>query len=259
MPRWRWIDKAEFCTAKKKKSRVSAIFNGRPVTETGAPSILAGRFGPEVPLPAKRRDHAPIVYSYEGLTPVVPDTSFVHPTAVLIGDVIVGEHCYIGPGASLRGDLGRLTIGDGSNVQDNCVLHSFPGKDVILEPDSHVGHGVVLHGCIVRRNALIGMNSVIMDGAEIGEDSFVAAMTFVRSEFRVPPRTLVAGIPAKVLRELTDEEIAWKGEGTREYQQLAARSLASCRVTAALERAEPNRPRHPKSATKPLAEQRKSS
>ena len=205
----------------------------------------------------ERRDNAPIVYTYEGLTPVVARTSFVHPSAVLIGVVIVGKHCYIGPGASLRGDLGRLTVGDGSNVQDNCVLHCFPGKDVLLEPDSHIGHGAVLHGCTIRRNVLVGMNAVIMDGAEIGEDSFVAAMAFVRSEFQVPPRTLVAGIPAKILRELTDDEIAWKGEGTREYQQLAVRSLASCRATAALEAVEPNRPRHPKSGTKPLRERRK--
>lgn len=205
----------------------------------------------------KRRDNAPTVYSYEGLTPVVHRTSFVHPTAVLIGDVIIGQHCYIGPGASLRGDLGRLTVGDGSNVQDNCVLHSFPGKDVILEPDSHIGHGAVLHGCTTRRNALVGMNSVIMDGAVIGEDSFVAAMTFVQSEFQVPPRTLVAGIPAKILRELTDDEIAWKGQGTKEYQRLAVRSLASCQAAAALETPEPERARHPKSDTKPLAERRK--
>ena len=170
---------------------------------------------------------------------------------------MIGESCYIGPGASLRGDLGRLMIGNGSNVQDNCVVHSFPGKDVILEPDSHIGHGAVLHGCITRRNALVGMNSVVMDGVVIGEDSFVAAMTFVQSELQVPPRTLVAGIPAKGLRKLSDDEIAWKRQGTKEYQQLAVHSLASCHATTALERPEPKRARHPKSATKPLREQHK--
>ena len=194
----------------------------------------------------------PIVYSFAGLVPVVHPESFVHPTAVLIGDVIVGRGCYIGPGASLRGDFGRLIISDGVNIQDNCVLHCFPGKDTLIETDGHIGHGAILHGCTIRENALVGMSAVIMDGAEIGESSFVAAMSFVPSEFCVPPRTLVAGIPARIRRELTDEDIAWKRQGTREYQNLAVRSLATCRAVPARTAPEPNRPRLPETDTKPL-------
>lgn len=198
----------------------------------------------------------PIVYSFAGLTPVVHPQSFVHPTAVLIGDVIVERGCYIGPGASLRGDFGRLTIGKGTNVQDNCVLHCFPGKETLVEANGHIGHGATLHGCTIRRNALVGMRAVIMDGAEIGEDSFVAAMAFVPSEFCVPTRTLVAGIPAKIRRELTDDEIAWKSQGTKEYQALAVRSLATCQATTALTEPEPDRPRLPENDTKPLKKKR---
>src|SRR5579862_6931653 len=163
------------------------------------------------------------VYSLDGLIPVVDETSFVHPLAALIGDVIVGPRCYIGPGAALRGDLGRIVIGTGSNVQDNCVLHTFPGKAVVLEEESHIGHGAVLHGCTVKRGALVGINAVVMDDVVVGEESLVGAAAFVRAGFVVPPRTLVTGAPARVVRELTEKEVAWKAAGTREYQELAAR------------------------------------
>jgi len=177
-------------------------------------------------------------YTFEGLIPVVDPTAFVHPTAVLIGDVHVGAGCYVGPGASLRGDFGRIILKAGSNVQDNCVMHSFPGQDAVVEENGHVGHGAILHGCIVGRDALIGMNAVIMDGAVIGEASFVGAMSFVRAGFEVPPRTLVAGVPAKIVRELQDREMQWKANGTVQYQELAARSLATmaeCRPLPAVE------------------------
>jgi phenylacetic acid degradation protein len=136
------------------------------------------------------------VYAIDGLRPVIAPGAFVHPAAVLIGDVIVGPGCYVGPGASLRGDFGRLILEPGSNVQDNCVMHGFPGKDCVIEADGHVGHGAILHGCRIGRNALVGMNAVIMDGAAIGEDSIVAALAFVKAGFEVPPRTLVGGIRA---------------------------------------------------------------
>ena len=166
-------------------------------------------------------------YEIDGFIPVVDPTAFVHPTAVLIGDVIVGAGCYVGPGASLRGDFGGIILEPGSNLQDNCVMHSFPGANAVVEKDGHIGHGAILHGCIVKRNALVGMNSVVMDGAVVGEESFVAAQSFVKAKFEVPPRTLVAGTPAKIIRPLTDDEIAWKTKGTGEYQELARRSLAS--------------------------------
>jgi phenylacetic acid degradation protein len=192
------------------------------------------------------------VYAFEGFTPVVDPSAFVHPLAVLIGDVLVGPNCYVAPGASLRGDFGRILLGAGSNVQDNCVLHSFPGQDVRLEEDSHVGHGAVLHGCSVRRGALIGIHAVVMDGVEVGEEAFVGASSFVRAGFVVPPRTLVTGVPARVVRELKAEELAWKATGTREYQELAARCLASLREAAPLAAPEPDRPVRATSKTVPL-------
>lgn len=183
------------------------------------------------------------VYSINGVTPVVDPAAYVHPSAVLVGDVIVAAGCYIGPAACLRGDFGRIDIRAGANLQDTCVAHGFPGTDTIVEEDGHVGHGAVLHGCIVRRNALVGMNAVINDSAEIGESSIVAAMAFVKARMVVPPRTLVAGIPARIVRELSDTEIAWKIGATQSYQELARRSLATMRATAPLAAPEPGRKR----------------
>lgn len=166
-------------------------------------------------------------YAIDGLVPVVDPSAHVHPQAVLIGDVWIGAGVYVGPCACLRGDFGRIVVEAGSNVQDNCTLHGFPGADMLVETDGHVGHGSVLHGCVVRRGALVGMNAVVMDEAEIGEQAIVAASAFVRAGLKVPPRTLVAGVPGKVVRELTAQEIAWKHEGTRTYQHLVGRCHAS--------------------------------
>jgi len=165
-------------------------------------------------------------YEYKGLIPVVPKDTYVHPQAVLIGNVIIGHGCYIGPGVSLRGDFGRIEVGDGANVQDNCIIHSFPGRDAIIEKDGHIGHGAILHGCIIGRNTLVGMNSVIMDGAELGAESIVGAQAFVKAGSIFAPRSMVVGAPAKLLREVSDKEIEWKSNGTREYQELARNCLA---------------------------------
>lgn len=183
------------------------------------------------------------VYSLEGITPVVHPDAFVHETAVLIGDVIIGAGCYIGPNASLRGDFGRIVVEHGANVQDTCVLHSFPGQDCIVLEDGHIGHGAVLHGCRVGRNALVGMNAVVMDKALIGECSIVAAMAFVPTGFECAPNSLVVGAPARVKRELSESEIDWKTRGTLEYQQLAERCRRSLHKVTALEKVEDNRPR----------------
>src|SRR6266550_3925848 len=183
------------------------------------------------------------VFAVNGVTPVVDPTAFVHPSAVLIGDVIVGARCYVGPAASLRGDFGRIEVRAGANIQDCCVMHGFPGTDTIVEEDGHIGHGAILHGCVVQRNALVGMNAVINDNAVIGESAIVAAMAFVKAGMVVPPRTLVAGVPAKVVRALTDQELAWKAEGTQSYQELARRSLATMVETEALSVPEPGRKR----------------
>jgi phenylacetic acid degradation protein len=183
------------------------------------------------------------VYSINGVTPVVEPSAFVHPSAVLIGDVIVGANCYIGPCACLRGDFGRIEVRAGANLQDTCVMHGFPGTDTVVEEDGHIGHGAVLHGCIVRRNALVGMNAVVNDNAIVGESAIVAAMAFVKAGFEVPPRMLAAGMPARVVRELTAQELAWKVEGTASYQELARRSASTMRATTPLDAIEANRAR----------------
>ncbi|UTW04910.1 phenylacetic acid degradation protein PaaY [Amphritea atlantica] len=183
------------------------------------------------------------VYSIDGITPVVDPTAYVHPTAVLIGDVIIGPGCYVGPAACLRGDFGRLELKKGANLQDTCVMHGFPGTDTVVEEDGHIGHGAVLHGCVIGKNALVGMNSVIMDGAVIGESAIVAAMSFVKASMDVPARTLVAGSPARVIKELTDKEIDWKSAGTRQYQELAIRSMNTMQEVEALTEVEADRPR----------------
>lgn len=184
-------------------------------------------------------------YEFEGVWPVVDPAAFIHPTAVLIGDVIIGPGCLVGPGASLRGDLGRIIMKEGSNVQDNCIIHCFPGKDVIIEENGHVGHGAVLHGCTIKRNALIGMNSVIMDDAVIGENAFVGALSFVKAGMEVPPRMLVAGIPAKIMRELKNDEIDWKTKGTGVYQSLAQCYLVTMKEVTPLTEVPPDRERVP--------------
>lgn len=182
-------------------------------------------------------------YAIDGVLPVVDPSAYVHPTAVLIGDVIVGAHCYIGPCACLRGDFGRIVIGPGANVQDNCVLHGFPDQATVVEKNGHIGHGAVLHGCVVRRDALVGMNAVVMDEAEVGAQAIVAACAFVPAGMQVPPRTLVAGTPARPKRLLSDAEIAWKLEGTRTYQDLARRSRDTLREVQPLTALEADRPR----------------
>jgi phenylacetic acid degradation protein len=183
------------------------------------------------------------VYSIDGVVPVVDPTAFVHPSAVLIGDVIVGPGCYVGPAACLRGDFGHIEVRAGANIQDTCVLHGYPGLGTIVEEDGHVGHGAVLHGCRVERNGLVGMNAVVNDNAVVGDSAIVAAMAFVKAGMVIPPRTIASGVPAKVLRALTDTELAWKAEGTRQYQDLARRSLATMRAVAPLLAPEPDRKR----------------
>ncbi len=197
------------------------------------------------------------VYAIDGIVPVVDPTAFVHPSAVLIGDVIVGPGCYVGPCASLRGDFGRLILERGANLQDTCVMHGFPGTDTVVEEDGHIGHGAVLHGCRIGRNALVGMNAVIMDNAVIGESSIVAASAFVKAGAEIPPRSLAAGMPAKVIRTLSDEEIAWKVDGTRTYQDLARRSLATMTECDPLSEIEPDRKRIHMPEVVPLVELKK--
>ena len=191
-------------------------------------------------------------YSIEGVVPVIDPSAYVHPSAVLIGDVIVGAQCYVGPCASLRGDFGRIVLERGANVQDCCVVHGFPQRDTVVEETGHVGHGAVLHSCVVRRDALVGMNAVVMDEAEVGEASIVAACAFVPAGMKLPAKSLAAGVPAKVRRELTEQEITWKLEGTLTYQELTRRCLSSLVEVQPLEAVEPGRPRLKPSNVRPL-------
>jgi phenylacetic acid degradation protein len=183
------------------------------------------------------------VYEINGVTPVVHPSAYVHPSAVLIGDVIVGPRCYIGPLASLRGDFGRLILEEGANLQDTCVMHGFPEDDTVVEVDGHIGHGAVLHGCRVKRNGMVGMNAVVMDKAVVGEDSIVAAMSFVKAGMIIPPRSMVLGMPAKVVRELLDKEIAWKKFGTKQYHDLNVRSMQTMREVDSRDEIETDRKR----------------
>ncbi len=163
-----------------------------------------------------------MVYSFKGYTPVVHESSFVHPLAAVTGNVIIGKNCYVGPGAAIRGDWGQIILEDGVNVQENCTVHMFPGKSITLKESAHVGHGAIIHGASLGRNCLIGMNSVIMDDAEIGDECIVGAMSFVKAEEKFPSRKLIVGNPAKAIKDISDEMIAWKTKGTQLYQQLPA-------------------------------------
>ena len=168
-----------------------------------------------------------MIYSFQGYIPVVHKSSFVHPLAAVTGNVIIGKNCYIGPGAAIRGDWGQIILEDGVNVQENCTIHMFPGKSITLKESAHVGHGAVIHGANLGKNCLIGMNTVIMDDAEIGDESIVSAMAFVKAETKIPKRSLVVGNPAKIVKQVSDEMIAWKTKGTQLYQQLPAECHAT--------------------------------
>ena len=181
------------------------------------------------------------IYRLAGVTPVIHPSAYVHPTAVIIGDVHIGPRCYVGPLASLRGDFGPIHLGEGVNIQDCVVVHSFQDITVIVEDYGHIGHGATLHGCVVRTGALIGMGTTIMDKAEIGERSFVGAHSFVKTGDKMPAESMILGTPAKVSRPLSEQEMEWKHSGTEAYIALAEISLESCVETSALTQAEPNR------------------
>ena len=185
-------------------------------------------------------------YRFAAFQPVCHPSSFVHPQATVIGNVIIGPSCYIGPGAVLRGDWGPIVIEEGCNVQEGCCVHMFPGMPVILRRSAHIGHGAIIHGAEIGENALIGMNAVIMDKALVGAGSIVGALSFVPAGMQIPERSLVVGNPAKIIREVSDEQLAWKTEGTQLYQQLPAQWQEQGQPCEALPAPEPNRPGMPK-------------
>ncbi|MBW1295324.1 transferase hexapeptide repeat family protein [Aquimarina litoralis] len=183
-----------------------------------------------------------MIYSFKGYIPIVHPSSFVHPLAAVTGNVIIGKNCYIGPGAAIRGDWGEIILKDGVNVQENCTVHMFPGKSIVLKESAHVGHGAVIHGANLGCNCLIGMNTVIMDDAEIGDECIVGAMSFVKAKTVFPKRSLIVGNPAKVIKEVSDEMIHWKTKGTQLYQQLPADCFESLQEVEPLREVPVNRP-----------------
>ena len=161
-----------------------------------------------------------MIYEFNGYKPVIDPSSYIHKEATIIGNVVIGKDVYVGPGASIRGDWGKITIKNGCNIQDNCTIHIFPGKDVILEENAHIGHGAIIHGSYIGKNSLIGMNSVIMDDTVIGEECIIGALCFVKGEMKIPNRKIVVGNPAKIKGEVSDDMIKWKKKGTELYQNL---------------------------------------
>jgi phenylacetic acid degradation protein len=183
-----------------------------------------------------------MIYKFKGFIPVVHPTSFVHPLASVTGNVIIGKHVYIGPNACLRGDWGAIIIKDGCNVQENCTIHMFPGTSVVLEESAHIGHGAIIHGAHIGRNCLIGMNAVIMDDANIGDESIIGALCFVPAKTIIPARSIAVGNPAKIVKQVSDEMIAWKTKGTQLYQALPSEMQTEWEVCEPLTVLDANRP-----------------
>ncbi|MFN8574530.1 MAG: transferase hexapeptide repeat family protein [Gemmatimonadaceae bacterium] len=183
----------------------------------------------------------PNVFAFGDYVPVIHPSAFIHPSAAVTGNVIIGRDVYIGPGAALRGDWGGIEIADGCNVQENCTIHMFPGVTVVLEEAAHIGHGAVIHGARIGRNSLVGMNAVVMDRVVVGAECVIGALTFVPADMEIPPRKVVVGNPARIVKDVTDEMVAWKSEGTRLYQSLPDAMRAQWRPVEPLREVPPNR------------------
>jgi phenylacetic acid degradation protein len=182
------------------------------------------------------------IFAFDSFTPVVHESAFVHPSAAVTGNVIIGRDVYVGPGAAIRGDWGGIVIEDGCNVQENCTIHMFPGTTVVLERSAHIGHGAIVHGARIGENALIGMNAVVMDNAVVGAGCIVGALCFVPADMRIPDRKVVVGNPAKIVKDVSDEMLAWKTEGTKLYQALPAQAHASLHACEPLREIPDDRP-----------------
>jgi phenylacetic acid degradation protein len=183
-----------------------------------------------------------MVYSFKGFIPVIHESSFVHPQAAVTGNVIIGKDCYIGPGAAVRGDWGEIIIEDGCNVQENCTIHMFPGKTIVLKSGAHIGHGAIIHGANIGRNCLVGMNAVLMDDADLGDESIVGALAFVKAGMKIPPRSLLVGNPAEIVKSVSDEMLEWKTKGTALYQKLPSDCFESLRQVEPLRELPADRP-----------------
>ena len=180
-------------------------------------------------------------YEFKGIKPVVHESSFVHPQATVTGNVIIGAACYIGPGAALRGDWGQIIIEDGCNVQENCTIHMFPGVTVLLKEGAHIGHGAIIHGATIGKNCLVGMNAVLMDNVQLGDESIVGALSFIKEGEIIPARSLVVGNPGKIIKQVSDEMINWKTEGTKLYQVLASECFSDLKACEPLREIPPEK------------------
>lgn len=186
-----------------------------------------------------------MIYEFNGIKPVIHESAFVHPQAAVTGNVVLGAHVYIGPGAAIRGDWGRIEVADHCNIQENCTLHMFPGKSVILHEKAHIGHGAIVHGGVIGQNSMVGMNAVIMDDVEIGEECIIGALCFIKAKTVIPRRSLVVGNPGKIIREVDDEMIAWKTKGTEIYMGLPADCYAGLKPCEPLREEPAERPLQP--------------
>ena len=183
-----------------------------------------------------------MIYEFKGFIPVIHESAFIHPQAAITGNVIIGKDVYVGPGAAIRGDWGGVIIEDGCNVQENCTIHMFPGKDIVLKQGAHIGHGAIVHGANIGRNCLIGMNAVIMDDAEIGDECIIGALTFVKAEMKIPARKIVVGNPAQIVKDVSDDMISWKTKGTELYQRLPREMYQTWKAVEPLREIPANRP-----------------
>ncbi len=183
-----------------------------------------------------------MIYEFKGFIPVIHESSFIHPQAAVTGNVIIGKDVYVGPGAAIRGDWGGIIIEDGCNVQENCTIHMFPGKNITLKKGAHIGHGAIIHGANIGANSLVGMNAVIMDDAELGDECIVGALTFIKAEMKIPNRKMVVGNPAVIVKDISDDMIAWKTKGTQLYQQLPKELYETLKVVEPLREIPKDRP-----------------
>lgn len=183
-----------------------------------------------------------MIYEFKGFIPVIHESSFIHPQAAVTGNVIIGKDVYVGPGAAIRGDWGEIIIEDGCNVQENCTIHMFPGKSMVLKAGAHIGHGAIIHGANIGANSLIGMNAVIMDDAEVGDECIVGALSFIKAGMKIPNRKMVVGNPAVIIKDISDEMIDWKTKGTALYQQLPKECYESLKAVEPLREIPANRP-----------------
>lgn len=183
------------------------------------------------------------IYEFNGFKPVIDESAFIHPLAAVTGNVIIGKNVYVGPGAAIRGDWGQIIIEDSCNVQENCTIHMFPGTTTILKKAAHIGHGAIIHGGVIGENCLIGMNSVVMDDVVMGDECIVGALSFIAAKSEIPNRSLLVGNPAKIIKQVSDEMIAWKTKGTALYQALPKECYDTLKECEPLREVEPDRPK----------------